>query len=150
MSVLGMSSLIVICSAVAFFQQHTSKVQYTYLLPVGVGLVFVITLIVTRRASSAFMSCFLVALALVVVLVFDLVFAALAEQRAWPCVMFLLDVNLLASGPEWVSQVVMGITLVWLLMSSAEEAFRFGMYDIFSDFDWDATVRICDCDDPPC
>ncbi|KAJ9471637.1 Adenylate cyclase [Diplonema papillatum] len=148
-SVLGTSSVILVCCAVSCLHESASKMRYMYLIPVGVGLVFLVTLLVTRRASSAFMSCYLISLALSAI-VFDWAFAALAEHRIWPCIMLLLDMNLLASGPEWVSLVMLGMTLVWILISSIEDAYGLGMYDPFSDFGWGATVRICDCDDPPC
>ncbi|KAJ9471624.1 Adenylate cyclase [Diplonema papillatum] len=132
----------------AFLLESSAEVRYVYLLPQGVGLLFLAVLLVTRRASSAFVSCFLLSYALVAILI-DWAHAALAEQRLWPGVMILLDINLLASGPEWVSLVLLGVTLMWLLISSAEEAYRFGIFDVFGDMG-NGTVRVCDCDDPPC
>ncbi|KAJ9471699.1 hypothetical protein DIPPA_51426, partial [Diplonema papillatum] len=101
--------------AFAVLGETTAKMRYIYFLPLGAGLLFLAILLVTRRASSAFVSCYLLSYALIAV-VLDWGLAALAEHRAWPSIMILLDVNLLASGPEWVSFVLLGVTLMWLLI----------------------------------
>ncbi|KAJ9471705.1 hypothetical protein DIPPA_51444 [Diplonema papillatum] len=87
-SLLGMLSVIVVACPISFWIDDAAKARYIYILAGAIGLVFLVTLLVTRRASSALISCFLVSFTLVAV-VSDWVLAALAEYRSWPCLSLL-------------------------------------------------------------
>ncbi|KAJ9466856.1 hypothetical protein DIPPA_01975 [Diplonema papillatum] len=71
------------------------------------------------------------------------------SYRAWPMLVLILDVSLIARVGEWVSDVcVVGCTL-WLLVCMVEECTRIGFYDI-GDPDYDQRRESCDCEKPPC
>eukprot|EP00756_Hemistasia_phaeocysticola_P063621 Hpha_TRINITY_DN709_c0_g1::TRINITY_DN709_c0_g1_i1::g.28998::m.28998 len=71
--------------------------------------------------------------------------AAALRPRNWTLVVMFLD-GALVFGRYRIIPLMILITLSWLLLSSLESAFRFGLYDQI-----DSSVRaVCDCTNPPC
>eukprot|EP00662_Eupelagonemidae_sp_cell21_P033938 gene33938-27739_t len=66
--------------------------------------------------------------------------------RVWSLIVIGTDALLLVSAREEVVTCVAALTCLWLLVSAAEDAVAFGLYE----FGAPETVSVCDCSHPPC
>eukprot|EP01062_Namystynia_karyoxenos_P071195 TRINITY_DN665_c9_g1_i1.p1 TRINITY_DN665_c9_g1~~TRINITY_DN665_c9_g1_i1.p1 ORF type:complete len:699 (+),score=135.20 TRINITY_DN665_c9_g1_i1:68-2164(+) len=78
--------------------------------------------------------------------------AAEMDFRAWPLVILINDMLLVQGVEWWVLRSTVSMTVVWFAVSSAEDAFRLGLYDIE---DWtegspEQLRERTQCADPPC
>ncbi|KAJ9466845.1 hypothetical protein DIPPA_02014 [Diplonema papillatum] len=72
-----------------------------------------------------------------------------SSYRAWPLLVLVLDVSLIARVGEWVSNACVVSCALWLMVCMVEECTRIGFYDI-GDPDYDQRKVFCDCEEPPC
>ncbi|KAJ9471634.1 Adenylate cyclase [Diplonema papillatum] len=141
-------SILGLTGAIVSFMSTEAPVRYLYIAPFAVGAVFMAILFVRRRVSAAILGWNLFAYALTIVAI-DWANTSHIEQRVWPYMVLLLDVNLVAEGPKCLPPVLLGVSLVWLVAASSETAFSFGLFKAAAALG-SGKVRICDCEDPPC
>eukprot|EP00756_Hemistasia_phaeocysticola_P057561 Hpha_TRINITY_DN3415_c0_g2::TRINITY_DN3415_c0_g2_i1::g.32733::m.32733 len=85
----------------------------------------------------------------VVALIFlDWGLAALLWPRAWPAVLLLLNVALVADLSVWVWRVMLGITLASLLLERLDAALGVGLHD--ASRGGGGELPLCNCASPPC
>eukprot|EP01065_Artemidia_motanka_P029536 TRINITY_DN35633_c0_g1_i1.p1 TRINITY_DN35633_c0_g1~~TRINITY_DN35633_c0_g1_i1.p1 ORF type:complete len:995 (+),score=268.84 TRINITY_DN35633_c0_g1_i1:79-2985(+) len=72
--------------------------------------------------------------------------------RTWPCCVLVVDMLLVVNARAPAGVAVIGITMLWLLVDSSEQGYRWGMYRIegWSASDEIDQHRYVQCADPPC
>ncbi|KAJ9452157.1 Dual 3prime [Diplonema papillatum] len=97
----------------------------------------------TKRVTTVNVSLLLV-FAFATVLVADLEQAALKHWRLWPCFVLLAHVGVFCRLPVAVSAWLVGCSVVWITLMTAEDIIRFGAYPLHQ------RPSVCSCANPPC
>ncbi|KAJ9471651.1 Adenylate cyclase [Diplonema papillatum] len=144
----GLNATALVATIVVVIGEDRANLRYLNLLTLLVSSVFLAAFLVTRHVSPTVLSLNLICFT-PVLLALDWIRAAQLGPRMWPCIVVLLDVNLVTSGTTWLPFAILGTTVLWLAIVCLEESFRFGLFDAASFFGG-SVVGACDCDDPPC
>ncbi|KAJ9471702.1 hypothetical protein DIPPA_51440, partial [Diplonema papillatum] len=144
---LGLNASAMLGSIVSIFGP-VPAVRYLSVCGLVISVSALACILMTCRVSQVMVSWNLGCYALIVLL-FDWIQAAYLGVRMWPSIVLILNVNLATDGSTWLPFGIMGISLLWFVMSLIEESFRVGIYDSAGVFGW-AGIAACDCDNPPC
>eukprot|EP00659_Diplonema_papillatum_P023439 gene23439-biopygen5520 len=80
----------------------------------------------------------------------DLDLAAAMADRSWPILVLLTDIALVCNLPLKLSTWMVAMGVAWLVVTEAEEVFRFGLYDVALTDPYSVRVAQCACSRPPC
>ncbi|KAJ9471650.1 Adenylate cyclase [Diplonema papillatum] len=145
---LGLNAAAMLGGSVTSFTSSVPSAQYLHIFSCVFAAIFLAHIFVTRRVSLTMVSWCLGGYTLIL-LALDWIYAAYLGPRMWPCLVLVLDVNLVTDGSTWLPLGVLGAAMLWFFMSLLEESFRIGIYDFASVFG-EGEVTVCDCDTPPC
>eukprot|EP00659_Diplonema_papillatum_P000587 gene587-886_t len=89
----------------------------------------------------------------ITVVVVDYPAAANSGYRAWPFLVLVADIVPICRAPHSMAYALIAGSIVWVALVQTEATFRFGWFDLDSDFfviDNDTRAAVCECGAPPC
>eukprot|EP00756_Hemistasia_phaeocysticola_P013176 Hpha_TRINITY_DN15256_c1_g2::TRINITY_DN15256_c1_g2_i1::g.65054::m.65054 len=122
-------------------------------LTITTGLILLVQLFFLARAffgrdMLSTLDVWLVVVTITILLI-DLAQASQMMARNWGCVVLMLDLVLVFERPHLV-RFIIPVTLLYILVVSAEEMAAFGLFDLVTGGEVEAFPAVCNCPDPPC
>eukprot|EP01063_Lacrimia_lanifica_P018546 TRINITY_DN2544_c0_g5_i1.p1 TRINITY_DN2544_c0_g5~~TRINITY_DN2544_c0_g5_i1.p1 ORF type:complete len:648 (+),score=129.56 TRINITY_DN2544_c0_g5_i1:70-2013(+) len=123
--------------------------NYVMILTNFVLMLFYVWLRWRKQLSVPFLYCLFLILSLTVC-VMDLHRASSYQVRAWPFFVVILDLMLVCNLPDGSTRLTGLCMALWLVVTSVESGYRFGLYDLPGLAPEDQRRRTTECASPPC